>query len=184
MEATAATVPMEVMDPTEATVAKGATVDTAAMVEVMVEAMADTVDLDTETTTAMADMEGRVASSANLDTEDMEEGTEATEMATEMVTAMVTAVEGATEMVTAMVTAVERATATHTAVERATATHTAEERATATLTAAVRGPTPATRAAVDTERVAVTTAVAATVAAATTSLALFYPKHCKNIMYN
>merc|ERR1711931_453722 len=160
MEATAATVPMEVMDPTEATVAKGATVDTAAMVEVMVEAMADTVDLDTETTTAMADMEGRVASSANLDTEDMEEGTEATEMATEMVTA------------------------THTAVERATATHTAEERATATLTAAVRGPTPATRAAVDTERVAVTTAVAATVAAATTSLALFYPKHCKNIMYN
>merc|ERR1711931_323207 len=170
MEATAATVPMEVMDPTEATVAKGATVDTAAMVEVMVEAMADTVDLDTETTTAMADMEGRVASSANLDTEDMEEGTEATEMAT--------------EMVTAMVTAVERATATHTAVERATATHTAEERATATLTAAVRGPTPATRAAVDTERVAVTTAVAATVAAATTSLALFYPKHCKNIMYN
>merc|ERR1711931_528978 len=162
MEATAATVPMEVMDPTEATVAKGATVDTAAMVEVMVEAMADTVDLDTETTTAMADMEGRVASSANLDTEDMEEGTEATEMAT--------------EMVTAMVTAVERATATHTAVERATATHTAEERATATLTAAVRGPTPATRAAVDTERVAVTTAVAATVAAATTSLALFYPK--------
>merc|ERR1711931_92055 len=177
MEATAATVPMEVMDPTEATVAKGATVDTAAMVEVMVEAMADTVDLDTETTTAMADMEGRVASSANL-------GTEATEMGTEMVTAMVTAVEGATEMVTAMVTAVERATATHTAVERATATHTAEERATATLTAAVRGPTPATRAAVDTERVAVTTAVAATVAAATTSLALFYPKHCKNIMYN
>merc|ERR1719403_559879 len=108
---------MEVTDPMEATVAKGATVDTAAMLEAM-EAMADTVDLDTETTTAMADTEGRVESSANLDTEvmeDMEEGTEATEMAT--------------------------------------------ERATATDTAAERGPTPATRAAVDTERAAVTTAV-------------------------
>merc|ERR1719391_1305559 len=48
---------------------------------------------------------------------------------------------------------------------------------------AERGITPATRAAVDTGRVAATTAVVA-MAAATISSLLFYPKHCKNIMYN
>merc|ERR1719167_888113 len=137
----------------------------------------DTVDMvdteDMETTTALVDTEGRVVSSANSDMEATAEDTEATGMATEIVMAMVTVVDRATEMVTAKATAVERATVTHTA----------EERASGMPMVAERGITPATRAAVDTGRVAATTAVAA-MAAATISSLLFYPKHCKNIMYN
>merc|ERR1719391_1355066 len=174
--AMAATVLMEATDPMEATVAKGGMVVMAAMEDM--EDMEDTEDTEVmevmETTTALADTEGRVVSSANSDmeataevTEDMEEDTEATGMATEIVMAMVTVVDRATEMVTAKATAVVRATVTHTAVERASGMPMVAE----------RGITPATRAAVDTGRVAATTAVAA-MAAATIS---FSPIFIRNI---